>query len=253
MPTRLKELETENSRLRRAISDLTLDKLILQEAARGNFQAPRVAAPVLSRSERICMSPSAAPVRRSGSTARHSAKHRGAVPTTSGSPPTSSSLAGNTAATAIVRSPGCWSRRLDRQRQAGRTIWRREGLKVPHKQPKRGRLWLADGSCIRLRADRYLRGLFTIGALAVIRYAKIHGTGHRPWLTALLARRPAKVAAIALANKIARMAWAMMARGEVYRGAEVGLYCLLSGNIQLSYIETDHARASNNLLRSEPT
>jgi len=34
---RLKELETENVRLRRAISDLTLDKLILQEAARGNF------------------------------------------------------------------------------------------------------------------------------------------------------------------------------------------------------------------------
>ena len=33
-------------------------------------------------------------------------------------------------------------------------IWRREGLKVPHKQPKRGRLWLADGSCIRLRAER---------------------------------------------------------------------------------------------------
>jgi putative transposase len=44
-------------------------------------------------------------------------------------------------------------------RQAGWTIndkrveriWQREGLKVPHKQPKRGRLWLADGSCIRLR------------------------------------------------------------------------------------------------------
>jgi hypothetical protein len=34
---RLKELESENTRLRRAISDLTLDKLILQEAARGNF------------------------------------------------------------------------------------------------------------------------------------------------------------------------------------------------------------------------
>jgi len=34
---RLKELEAENTRLRRAISDLTLDKLILQEAARGNF------------------------------------------------------------------------------------------------------------------------------------------------------------------------------------------------------------------------
>ena len=33
-------------------------------------------------------------------------------------------------------------------------IWRREGLKVPKKQPKRGRLWLNDGSCIRLRAER---------------------------------------------------------------------------------------------------
>jgi transposase len=70
---------------------------------------------------------------------------------------------------------------------------------------------------ISKRGDRYLRSLFTTGALAVIRYAKIHGTKHRPWLTALLMRRPTKVAAIALANKIARMAWAMMARGERYR------------------------------------
>ena len=67
---------------------------------------------------------------------------------------------------------------------------------------------------ISKRGDRYLRSLFTTGALAVIRYAKIHGTRHRPWLTALLTRRPTKVAAIALANKIARMAWAMMARAN---------------------------------------
>jgi putative transposase len=33
-------------------------------------------------------------------------------------------------------------------------IWQREGLKVQHKQPKRGRLWLADGSCIRLRPQQ---------------------------------------------------------------------------------------------------
>jgi transposase len=70
---------------------------------------------------------------------------------------------------------------------------------------------------ISKQGDRYLRSLFTAGALAVIRYAKIHGTRHRPWLTALLARRPTKVAAIALANKIARMAWAMMAKDERYK------------------------------------
>jgi transposase len=67
---------------------------------------------------------------------------------------------------------------------------------------------------ISKQGDRYLRSLFTVAALAAIRYAKIHGTGHCPWLTALLTRRPTKVAAIALANKIARMAWAMMAEGE---------------------------------------
>src|SRR5262252_4270231 len=70
---------------------------------------------------------------------------------------------------------------------------------------------------ISKQGDRYLRSLFVAGALAVIRYAKIHGTRRRPWLTALLARRPTKVAAIALANKLARMAWAMMAKGEYYK------------------------------------
>ena len=70
---------------------------------------------------------------------------------------------------------------------------------------------------ISKQGDRYLRSLFMAGALAVIRYARIHGSRHRPWLTALLARRPSKIAAIALANKIARMVWAMMTRGERYK------------------------------------
>ncbi|MGH8515087.1 MAG: hypothetical protein ACREV8_14335 [Gammaproteobacteria bacterium] len=51
----------------------------------------------------------------------------------------------------------------------------------------------------------------------MIRYAKIHGTKHRPWLTALLAKRPTKVAAVALANKTARIIWAIMTTGERYR------------------------------------
>ena len=56
-----------------------------------------------------------------------------------------------------------------------------------------------------------------MSAIAVIRYAKIHCTKHRPWLTPLLARRRTKVAAIALANKIARMVWAMMVKGVRYK------------------------------------
>ena len=50
-----------------------------------------------------------------------------------------------------------------------------------------------------------------------LHHGAIIGTKHRPWLTALLARRPTKVTAIALANKIARMVWAMMARNERYK------------------------------------
>jgi transposase len=51
----------------------------------------------------------------------------------------------------------------------------------------------------------------------VIRYAQKHGTTKRPWLARLMGRRPTKVAGVALANKIARIAWAMMVRGERYK------------------------------------
>ena len=70
---------------------------------------------------------------------------------------------------------------------------------------------------ITKQGNRYLRWLLVNGAMAVIRYAQKHGTKKHPWLGRLMARRPTKVAAVALANKIARMAWAIMARGERYR------------------------------------
>ncbi len=65
--------------------------------------------------------------------------------------------------------------------------------------------------------NRYLRTLLVAGALSVIRRAKQVGYTRRPWLTKLLQRRSTKVAAIALANKIARTAWAMMAHGTYYQ------------------------------------
>ena len=65
--------------------------------------------------------------------------------------------------------------------------------------------------------NRYLRKLLVIGALSVIRRAKALGYTRHPWLVRLMERRSTMIAAVALANKIARMAWAMMARNERYR------------------------------------
>jgi len=65
--------------------------------------------------------------------------------------------------------------------------------------------------------NRYLRMLLVVGALSVIRRAQQVGYTRRPRLTKLLERRSTKVAAIALANKNARTAWAMMAHGTYYQ------------------------------------
>lgn len=64
--------------------------------------------------------------------------------------------------------------------------------------------------------NRYLRQMLVVGAMAVIRHAQRHGT-KRAWLLQLLSRRATKVAAVALANKTARMVWALMTSGDRYR------------------------------------
>ena len=69
---------------------------------------------------------------------------------------------------------------------------------------------------ISKQSDRYLRRLLVLGAISIIRTARARPDKY-PWVTELLGRRPAKVVAVALANKMARVAWAVLARGETYR------------------------------------
>lgn len=69
--------------------------------------------------------------------------------------------------------------------------------------------------------DRYLRKLLVVGMTAVVRNAKRKPEAVDPNVLALLARKPARVVTVALANKTARIVWAIMARGEVYRERHV--------------------------------
>jgi len=69
---------------------------------------------------------------------------------------------------------------------------------------------------ISKQGDRYMRRILVVGAHSVLRRAKENPDKY-PWLTQLLARRPFKVVAVALANKMARMAWALLAHGGTYR------------------------------------
>jgi len=69
---------------------------------------------------------------------------------------------------------------------------------------------------ISKQGDRYLRRILVVGAHSVLWRAKKNPEKY-PWLMQLLARRPFKVVAIALANKMARVAWALLAKGGTYR------------------------------------
>jgi transposase len=118
---------------------------------------------------------------------------------------------GPIAATALVAEIGDWG-----AFRSGRNLAAWIGL-VPKQHSTGGKERLGS---ITKQGNRYLRWLLVTGAMAVIRYARQHGT-KRLWLTRLMERRPPKVAAVALANKIARMAWAMMVRDERFIEAKL--------------------------------
>jgi len=113
-------------------------------------------------------------------------------------------IIGATAITAVVTDPKAF--------RSGRDFAAWIGL-VPREDSTGGKRKLGP---ISKQGDRYLRRILVVGAHSVLRRAK-HSPERYPWLTRLLARRPFKVVAIALANKMARVAWALLAKGGSYR------------------------------------
>ena len=111
---------------------------------------------------------------------------------------------GATALVATVTDPAAF--------KSGRDLAAWIGL-VPRQNSSGGKERLGG---ISKQGNRTLRRLLVLGAAAVLRHARAHPDKH-PWLIQLLARRPAKVAIVALANKMARIAWAVLSRGETYR------------------------------------
>jgi transposase len=111
---------------------------------------------------------------------------------------------GATAISATVTDPGAF--------RSGRDLAAWIGL-VPQQNSTGGKEKLGG---ISKQGDRYLRRLLVAGAMAVVQHARRHPEKH-PWITKLLARKPAKVVAIAVANKTARIAWAIMSKGGTYR------------------------------------
>lgn len=110
---------------------------------------------------------------------------------------------GATALAATVTDPGAF--------KSGRDLAAWIGL-VPRQYSTGGKERLGG---ISKQGDRYLRRLLVTGATTVVQHARRQPEKY-PWIAKLLARKPAKVVAIAVANKTARIAWAIMSRGGTY-------------------------------------
>jgi transposase len=67
------------------------------------------------------------------------------------------------------------------------------------------------------RGERTIRRLLIIGASTVVRQASRHGASKGSWLAQMLARKPKMLVTVALANKMARIVWALLVKGGVYR------------------------------------
>jgi transposase len=87
---------------------------------------------------------------------------------------------------------------------------------VPRQNSSGGK---ARMGAISKMGDRYLRHLLVVGATAIVRYTRNKATAVSRWAFNLLERKPARLVTVAVANKMARIAWAVMARDENYRGA----------------------------------
>ncbi|WP_088653036.1 IS3 family transposase [Marinibacterium profundimaris] len=152
---RLKELEKENERLRKAVSDLTLEKLILAEAAKGKLLSParrRACIEHIRKKFRVSERLACRVLGQHRSTQRKVPQGRADEEVLTADIIALASQYGRYGyrrITALLREAG-WAVNVKRVER----IWRREGLKVPQKQPKKSRLWLNDGSCIRLRPER---------------------------------------------------------------------------------------------------
>ncbi|WP_310619328.1 IS3 family transposase [Flexibacterium corallicola] len=148
----LKRLQKENERLRRAVSDLTLDKLILTEAAKGKLLSPA--------RRRVCINHIRSQVKVSERrVCRVLGQHRSTQRRVPKGRADEDQLVADMIELARQYGRYGYRRIAALLREAGwqvndkrvERLWRRKGLKVPMKQPKKGRLWLNDGSCIRLR------------------------------------------------------------------------------------------------------